>query len=215
MNSVSIMYRKRGDRLYFVQIQWNEGHLVLMDREQMSEEESLLLPILIGEHEARWWKRHMFEITNESSVVDYSALNDMIHFGCSFERFSQTVEMVHHRFIARSRDETPILRIAIEKDTQHRWTPCSVLIETHLPCSFEARRGICPYVPSSISAYSLMPYVGIHLRQTGEPVKHSWMIRLAWSRWSKSNDIRAISLPTDACDWQVMASESVLSVASR
>ena len=111
-----------------------------MDREQMFEEESLLLSILIGEHEARWWKRHMFKVTDESSVVNYFTPNEMIHFWCSFERFSQTVEMVHHRFVARSRNETPILRITFEKDTQHRWTPCSVLIETHLLCSFEARR---------------------------------------------------------------------------
>lgn len=116
--------------------------MILTSGDQTSEEEALLLPILIGEHEARWWKRNTFKIMHESSVFDHTVAHEMVHFRRSFAWFAQAIEIVQHRFIAGSRNEAPILRIAVEKGAQCQWTSCCMLIETHLFRPFKPRSSL-------------------------------------------------------------------------
>jgi hypothetical protein len=81
----------------------------------MSEEEALLLSILIREHEACWWKRNTLKIIHETPIFDHSVANEMLHFRLSLAWFAQAIEIVQHRFVTGPRNETPILRIRVEK----------------------------------------------------------------------------------------------------
>ena len=93
-------------------------------REKNFEEETLSLTILIGERVGGGWSRYTFEIVNELLILDHTTPNEMIRFGSSCKWLSEAVEIVQHDVRSRSRDETPILWIAVEKSTQSSWALC-------------------------------------------------------------------------------------------